>query len=121
MTTTSEHTRVTAAARRPWGLITAASLLAAGTIVLIWVAAVPWGPLVCPAVYPAPTNCFASHRVGTGVVASIGVGVLYLATLLVAVIGGRRRSRWVAVGVFLLALAPIVAYLLVAWLPGFLF
>lgn len=103
----------------PSGLVFAATLLAAATIAVIWIAAVPWGPIVCPAIYPAPRNCFASDRAGTGVVATIVVLVVYAATMLLALVGMRRRRHLVVVGVVLLAVAPVVSYLSVAWIPGF--
>lgn len=103
----------------PVPLIVAASLLAAGTIALIWLVAVPWGPLVCPAIDPAPRNCFASDRAGTAVVATITVCLVYLATLTAALFGGRRRRAWTLTGVVVLAVAPIACYLSIAWLPGF--
>ncbi len=91
----------------------------AGTIALIWFAAVPWGPLACPAVDPAPRNCFASNRAGTALVTTIIVVVIYVATMLLALIGQRRTQAWTIAGVVLLAIAPIASYLLIAWLPGF--
>lgn len=103
----------------PWGLVVAATLLSAGTMALIWLAAVPWGPLVCPAVYPSPQNCLASHRAGTGVVATVVVVLTYLATLLSALLRTRRRRSLAVVGVALLGVAPVVAYLAVASAPGF--
>ena len=103
----------------PWGRVLAATLLAAATIALIWIAAVPWGPVVCPAVYPAPRNCFAWDRAGTGVVATVVVLAVYGATMLLALVGTRRRKPLVVVGVVLLAVAPVVSYLAVAWIPGF--
>lgn len=102
-----------------WGLVVAATLLAAGTIALIWLAAVPWGPIVCPAIYPAPRNCFAADRAGTGLVVTVVVLVIYIATMLLALIGARSRRPLVIAGVVLLAIAPLVSYLLVAWIPGF--
>lgn len=117
MTSTVESTPVAARRPLPWGLILTATLLAGGTVALIWMAAVPWGPLVCPAIYPAPRNCFAENRAGTGLIATIAVVLVALATILVAAIG--RRRAWVIPGVIALALAPIVSYLCIAWMPGF--
>ena len=103
----------------PVGLVVAATALTLGTIALIWFAAVPWGPLVCPAIYPAPRNCFASDRAGTGLVATGAVIAVYVATLLFA-LNPTVRSRPLALaGVVLLGTAPVVTYLAVAWIPGF--
>jgi hypothetical protein len=102
-----------------WGLVVAATLLMAGTITLIWLAAVPWGPIVCPAIYPAPRNCFTADRAGTGLIVTVVVLVIYIATMLLAFVGTRSRRPLVIAGVVLLALAPLVSYLVVAWIPGF--
>jgi len=82
-------------------------------------AAVPWGPIVCPAIYPAPASCFASNRVGTGLVVTIVITAVYVLTLLASFAGGRGWHRVAVVGVCLLAVAPVVAYVAVAWIPGF--
>jgi len=100
-----------------WGLVIAATLLAAGTIAVIWLAAVPWGPMVCPAIYPAPRNCFEADRAITGVLVTIVVLVVWIATVLLALVGRRRRGPVIA-GVVLLALAPVLSYLAVAWIPA---
>ncbi|GGD76112.1 hypothetical protein GCM10007269_18960 [Microbacterium murale] len=96
----------------------AATLLAGVTVALVWFAAVPWGPLVCPAIYPAPRNCFASDRAGTALVVTIVLLAVYLATMVMALID-RRDRRLATVGVILLAIAPVISYVSVAWIPGF--
>jgi len=101
------------------GLIVAATTLALGTIALIWFAAVPWGPMWCPAIYPAPRNCFASDRAGTGLVATVMIAAVYLATMLFALNPMVRSRPLVITGVALLGIAPVVSYLAVAWIPGF--
>ncbi|QEV99337.1 hypothetical protein F6J84_03900 [Microbacterium caowuchunii] len=119
---TETHTAVESKADRAptmWGLVVAATLLTAGTIALVWLAAVPLGPIVCPAIYPAPRNCFTSDRAGTGLVATIVVLVIYIATMLLAFVGTHGRRPLVIAGVVLLAIAPLVSYLSVAWIPGF--
>ncbi|WP_050723698.1 hypothetical protein [Microbacterium sp. GCS4] len=93
-------------------------MFAIGTVALIWLAAVPFGPLVCPAVYPAPPNCFEGNREGSALIMTLVVGVVYAVTLLAAVLPGTRRVAMTA-GVVLLAVAPFVAYAVVAWSPGF--
>jgi len=101
------------------GLVVAATALALGTILLIWLAAVPWGPMVCPAIYPAPAYCSPSLRAGTGLIASIVVAAVYVATLLFALNPLVRSRPLVITGVALLGIAPIAGYLAVAWIPGF--
>ena len=109
-TTTSAHV--------PWGILIAATLLTAATIAIIWLAAVPWGPLVCPAIYPAPKYCIPEYRTGVATIATIGVAVIYLATVLAAFAGG-RWLRAAKIGTGVLVAAPIVTYLCVAFIPGF--
>jgi hypothetical protein len=101
-----------------WGLVATATLIAGATIALIWLAAVPWGPVVCPAIYPMPTNCVPEYRAGTAVVMSLVVSAVYISTILAAVVGRRSRALVVA-GVALLSLLMIASYLLIAWAPGF--
>lgn len=104
--------------RVPWGLVIAAAVLGGATIALLWLVAVPLGPVVCPAIDPAPANCLPENRAGTALVVSGVVGVVALATVLFGVLVRRPRGPVVA-GAVLLAPAPIVAYLVVAWSPGF--
>lgn len=51
--------------------------------------------------------------------ATIVVLVVYVATMLVALVGTRNRRPLVIVGVVLLAIAPLISYLSVGWIPGF--
>lgn len=103
-----------------WGVILSGTLLTGGAIALIWMLAVPVGPVVCPAVHPAPRNCFASDRAGTALIVSFAIGLIYIATMIFATKQQVRRHSAVGlVGVALLAIAPIVGYLIVAWIPGF--
>ncbi|MDQ1136081.1 hypothetical protein QE410_000880 [Microbacterium sp. SORGH_AS 1204] len=100
------------------GVVAVAGALALVSVLLIWGIAVPSGPLVCPAVYPAPTNCRAEFRVGTGLVASIVIAAAFVLTVCVAL----RRSAWrgaATCGVLVLVVAPFLAYALVTGLPGF--
>jgi len=119
MTSTVESTPVASRLPFPRVLIITATLLAGGTIAMIWIAAVPWGPLVCPAVYPSPPNCQESQRIGSGLVASVCVSVVYLATLLTALRRTPASRAMSVVGLIALVLAPVVSYLSVAWAPGF--
>lgn len=100
------------------GFVVAAAVLTLASMVLVWAVAVPSGPLVCPAVYPAPTNCRTGFRIGTAVVASIVIGVACLVTVAAAL----RRPAWEGVatgGILVLVAAPFLAYALVTGLPGF--
>jgi hypothetical protein len=101
-----------------WGFVVTATLLAGATIALIWLAAVPWGPVVCPAIYPMPTNCVPEYRAGTALVMTLIVVAAYIATVLVATRGRRSRALVIA-GVAMLALMMIASYLVIAWAPGF--
>ncbi|MDT0156203.1 hypothetical protein Q9R19_01050 [Microbacterium sp. ARD32] len=101
-----------------WALMLAATALTGGAIALVWLVAVPWGPMVCPAIYPAPRNCFASDRAGTALVSTVIVIVLYLATMATALVGRRVRALTIA-GVVLLAAAAVVSHLAVVWILGF--
>ncbi|MDF2563452.1 MAG: hypothetical protein K0R99_4898 [Microbacterium sp.] len=102
-----------------WRLIALASAVAAFGMNVIWAAAIPWGPIVCPAILPPPKSCMASHRAGSGLLATIAIAVVYVLTLIAALLDGRVWHRVAVTGVCLLAVAPVVAYLAVAWIPGF--
>lgn len=102
----------------PWGVLLIATLLAVGTVALIWLVAVPVGPVVCAAVYPPTANCFRDHRVGSALVMTLIVVAVYVVTVLLAALV-RRPRRAILIGVGLLALAPFVSYAVVAWSPGF--
>lgn len=120
-TASSVQERAQRSTRRPpvlWGLLLTATLLAAGTVALIWLVAVPVGPVVCAAVYPATSNCFLEHREGSALVMTVIVVALYVLTMLLAAFLGRPRGV-VVTGVILLAIAPFVSYAVVAWAPGF--
>jgi heat shock protein HslJ len=106
----------------PWRLMSAATLLMLGTVALIWLAAVPIATGVCPAIDPPPTNCQPSFRAGSGLVATVITVGIWAATITIALLWRRRAARpFVVSGVVLLALAPAVTYLAVAWSPGFTF
>ncbi|WES65990.1 META domain-containing protein [Microbacter sp. GSS18] len=102
-----------------WRLITAATLLLLATIALIWLVAVPIGTGVCPTVDPPPTNCQSSYRAGSGLVATLVAVGIWVATIAVALVWRRAARSFVVAGVVILALAPVVTYLAVAWSPGF--
>jgi len=99
--------------------VAAATLLTAGTLALIWFVAVPVGSGVCPASDPPPTNCWASYRAGTGVIASLVTLVLYVIALLIALRGTSTRRRLAVAIVVLLALMPAASFVAVAFSPGF--
>lgn len=98
-------------------LVIAATLLTGATLLIIWLLAVPIGPEVCALTYPGPRNCFISDRVSVGIVATVLTCLVYAATLAVTVVAPRYR-RFAGVGLGLLALAPILSYLWVAWIPA---
>lgn len=116
---TAGATKPSAQTRPPGGLAIAATLIMLGTIALLWLAAVPVGSGVCPAIDPPPTGCLASYRAGSGLVATIVVVTLWGATILAALPRRRTMRPAVVVGVALLALSPFVTYAAVAWSPGF--
>ncbi|MDY0827799.1 META domain-containing protein [Microbacterium sp. BG28] len=99
--------------------VAAATLLTAGTLALIWFAAVPVGSGVCPASDPPPTNCWASYRAGSGVVASLLTLVLYAVAVLIALRGTSTQRRLTVAIVALLALMPAASFVAVAFSPGF--
>jgi hypothetical protein len=102
----------------PWGLLLTATLLAAGTVALIWLVAVPVGPVVCAAVDPPTRNCLLEHREGSALVMTVIVVLVYVVLTLLAVLLRRPRGVLLA-AVVLLAIAPFVSYAVVAWAPGF--
>lgn len=95
-----------------------ATVLAAGTVALIWLVAVPVGPVVCAAVSPPTNNCLLEHREGSALVMTVIVVALYAVAMLLAAFLRRPRGLLVA-AVLLLAVAPFVSYAVVAWAPGF--
>ncbi len=99
-------------------LTLSAVLLAGGTVALIWGVAVPWGPVICPAIDPAPRNCRPDHRSGTATITTAIVGVIFVVTVFCGWVFPRRQA-YLSGGVVLLALAPFVSYPLIAFLPGF--
>lgn len=99
--------------------VVTASALAVATITLVWWLAVPWGPIFCPAIYPAPTNCVSTYREGTAVVVTIVVALVFAITILLAFTVGRHRRGLVLAGVMMLGLALVASWPLVAALPGF--
>lgn len=119
MTETQTNARGIAHSPLSWRSIIAATLLTAGTIALIWLAAVPFGPVVCPAIHPAPRNCFASDRAGTGLIVTVVLIIIYAGTAAFALFRPRHGRPFVIAGVTLLSIAPVITYLAVAWIPGF--
>ena len=102
-----------------WRLIIAATIFTGATIALVWFIAVPLGPSVCAAIYPPARNCFWSDRLEKGLVVSVAVVVIYIATVTLALMKNRRHHKLVVSGVALLAVAPILSYLAIAWIPAF--
>lgn len=104
--------------RLPWGLLLSATLLTAGTVALIWLVAVPVGPVVCAAVEPPTRNCLLEHREGSALVMTVIVVLVYVVMMLLAVLLRRQKGVLLS-AVVLLAIAPFVSYAVVAWAPGF--
>lgn len=101
-----------------WRPLVAATVLATATIAVIWFIAVPVGPVVCPAIYPSPPNCFAANRAGTGLWATVATVIVWVGSI-VAGLSRPHLGRIAAkAGIGLLAIAPFVSYVLVAWAPG---
>jgi len=100
-----------------------ATALTLGALALIWFVAVPFGTGICPTIDPSPSNCLASYRAGSGLVATIVVIGVWGVTIVVAVLATVLRASWArgfaVAGVVLLALAPVVSYAAVAGSPGF--
>lgn len=101
-----------------WGVLVIATVLAVGTVALIWLVAVPVGPVVCAAVYPSTGNCFRDNREGSALVMTLIVVAVYVVTVLLAALVRRPRGTSL-IGVGLLAVAPFVSYAVVAWSTGF--
>lgn len=105
--------------RMPWRLTGIATLLMLGTVALIWLAAVPMGTGVCPAIDPPPTGCLASYRAGSGLVATVVLVAVWAVTTAIALIWAHAARAFVVAGIVILAVAPFVSYAAVAWSPGF--
>jgi Co/Zn/Cd efflux system component len=52
---------------------------------------------------------------------SVAVAAIYVATVTLALVKNRRHHNLVVSGVALLAVAPILSYVAVAWIPAFAF
>ncbi|WP_299086746.1 hypothetical protein [uncultured Microbacterium sp.] len=105
--------------RVPVGLIVTATLLTVATLAVIWLVAVPVGPVVCPAIMPPPTNCMPSYREGTAIVITAASLVIYIATVVAAFTVGRQRPATVMAGIVLLGIMLLGAWPLIGLLPGF--
>lgn len=97
--------------------VLAAVLLTAGALVVIWFAAVPLGPIACPTIDPPLPNCLRQNREGTALVATVIVLMVGVTATLLAAFTDRRQP--VVVAVTLLAIAPVVAWLVIGQMPGF--
>ncbi|GAA3037835.1 hypothetical protein GCM10010462_25810 [Microbacterium dextranolyticum] len=102
------------------GLISASVLMTCATACLIWLAAVPFGSGVCPAIDPPPLHCSPARRAGTGLVATICVVIVGALAVVLALWGGPRARPLVIAGVVVLVMAPFVTYAVVAFSAGFL-
>ncbi|MBO0980691.1 META domain-containing protein [Microbacterium sp. SD291] len=97
----------------------AAVLLMVATVLVIWLAAVPWGPIVCAAISSPAPHCIFENRVGTGAVVTVVVVAVGLATASASILRRRGHRLGVRVGLVLLAILLFIAYPVVAWSPGF--
>jgi hypothetical protein len=98
-----------------WVPLVVATVLLVAALLIVWLVAVPVGPLACPAIYPAPRNCTEPGRSGTAVVVTVVVAALYVATVLLALRGRRSRRPLVTTGVLAIAAASPIGYAVVIW------
>lgn len=95
-----------------------ALVVAEAGVILMWAAAVPFGPDVCRLTYPAPRNCFALDRVSNGIAWTV-VLILVTTAVLLATSAARARRRAVLVsGLFTLAVVAGASFTAVAWIPA---
>jgi hypothetical protein len=98
-----ESAKAVVRARRPlaWlGFVTASAVAVAAWAGFWWLAVPRFD--VCAAVLPAPAGCRSADRIGTAVLWSTIVAVLYVATVALTVV--RPRGRWWPSGLAIAAL-----------------
>jgi hypothetical protein len=98
-----------------WVPLVVATVLLGAALLIVWLVAVPVGPVACPAIYPAPRNCTGPGRSGTAVVVTAVVAAIYAMTALLALLGRRSRRPLVIAGVVALAAASPIGYAVVIW------
>jgi hypothetical protein len=68
-------------------------------------------------VYPPARNCFTTDRVANATTVTVILVVVYVATAVSILLG--RRGRWLTfIGLAMLVVAPIWAYVTAAWIPA---
>lgn len=70
---------IQAEARPLWRWIVPAAVIAASSIILVWI--VEALPIICPAIYPAPPSCAPGARLGAAIVGSTSLVVLFVALM----------------------------------------
>lgn len=107
-----------AEARPLWGWIVAAAVIAAFSIVLVWV--VEALPIICPAIYPAPPSCAPGERLGPALVSSASLVALFMALSATgAVIRIGRRDKALRTRLIVLVLVAVVVPLWTLSVAGF--
>ena len=97
-----------AKARALWRWTVPAAVIAAVSILLIWVAQSL--PTICPAIYPAPPSCAPDARSGPALLSSAFLVALFVALLVTGVvIQPRRRDKALRVLLIVLVVAATVA------------
>ena len=95
-------------ARALWRWTVPAAVIAAVSILLIWVAQSL--PIICPAIYPAPPSCAPGARLGPALLGSAVLVALFVALLVTgAVLRPRRRDKALRILLIVLVVAAVVA------------
>ena len=95
-------------ARALWRWTVPAAVIAAVSILLIWVAQSL--PIICPAIYPAPPSCASGARLGPALLGSAFLVALFVVLLVTgAVLRPRRRDKALRILLIVLVVAAVVA------------
>ncbi|WP_146072752.1 hypothetical protein [Cryobacterium sp. Y62] len=115
MTTTADDQ---AKARALWRWTVTAAMIAAVSILLIWVAQSL--PSICPAIYPAPPSCAPDARSGPALLGSASLVALFVALWVAgAVLRPKRRDKALRILMIVLVVAAVVAPLWTLTSSGF--
>ncbi|TFB78105.1 hypothetical protein E3O21_06605 [Cryobacterium flavum] len=97
-----------AIARTLWRWTVPAAVIAAVSILLIWVAQSL--PIICPAIYPAPPSCAPDARLGPALLGSAVLVALFVALVVTgAVLRPRHRDKTLRVLLIVLVVAAVGA------------
>lgn len=98
----------------------AAAGLAVASILLIWLVAVPVGPMACATTMPPTENCVITYRACDGAILTGIVLLIALATLTIGVLNRTNARNIVIAGTVLLVFLLLLVYPVVAYtgLPG---